>query len=784
MAPAATDAPILSPASRLAALDHCRHTPSPSRSPKRRQQFTNLELDPLLANLSPSSTLKALANTDAVSVQQEGQRSALSTSIADASTSERAFGIRAALAGKKLREWYTEVKSWYWPSTGFERSSSAESTSPLKDVDHRGYLDWALLEGGEEQLGRREELYWGSLPARVVEDLEKRIEIIRDDMETLDVEELKDHVRDAHISARSRPTSSNGSENSFSAAQVCGHLDDFTVVITATIMHALPFILRLNALLDIWSTRLLVLRQVPGWLKIMRTSQIAMEEAWLAIGRTKGSDLWAPSDLTREGFLIMKSVLEEKVSEVGQRTDTMLDMLEGGVETLPNEWIERIDDLEEDYRAWVVDAERVVDDNEWRNERDRNRIAYAPKDEKLPITCTTLDPPLERAAAVPSDQIIVEGIYESGPATLVHPQNQQLSIDEAKAQGLNSPPTNGEVLDSEKAIAPLDEAIARENIQVTQESPSISDTLKHDGTTSLVQPDSTAKNISLENADNLIEPSSEKHIRNREDEITGKTLLDVFSEPSSEVLTPMANPMEYPVFTNSEQREDRNPTTSPEYSGEESFRDPMNLNSDEIGTPLGVTQSSTRRPSPLVLNQEKVIHDSNVSTDTSYTGSPSSGYFSNMSSPEILSASRVEYFGTPIEINFPSSISREPITPIDSVSRQSSQSIQDNTSTVNQPEILHFVSSTSPYNEAAKIMPEEMTPENVAPPSFMIADSESEKESPELKRASIASFEILPIRKVSPSEHGIGRITKLYDSSMLSKLNGGRATHLLSRRNE
>jgi hypothetical protein len=82
----------------------------------------------------------------------------------------------------------------------------------------------------------------GSLRVDTVRQYEARIEEIKDSLEALDVEDLKEHVLDAHIPSRSRPGTRNGLSEATSSGSEYGRLDDLTAVITATILQTLPYL--------------------------------------------------------------------------------------------------------------------------------------------------------------------------------------------------------------------------------------------------------------------------------------------------------------------------------------------------------------------------------------------------------------------------------------------------------------------------------------------------------------------------------------------------------------
>lgn len=304
--------------------------PSPSRSPRRKAQFAIKELDPLLANLSPDSTLKALRATE--TIPGGAAQDALTTSIVDASPSEREIGIRAAFAAQKLREWRTEVTQWKWPHKR-ERALGLGFTPPPNT----------------ETTGVE---YLGSLPLDLVEQYEGRLEEIRDDLDSLGIEEIKDHVLEAHVPAtKSESTSIRpiGLRTSY------GRMRDFTALITATVIQALPDLAKLNILLDEWDIRLKVLRSLPkfrlGLAAVQSDIQSAIQEL---------RDPGLSRNITHVSYENKKLVLGEHVSDLGRRADRLLDILEGHEDSLPQTWIDRLEKIELDYATWAVDAQQMA----------------------------------------------------------------------------------------------------------------------------------------------------------------------------------------------------------------------------------------------------------------------------------------------------------------------------------------------------------------------------------------------------------------------------------------
>ncbi|ETI22961.1 hypothetical protein G647_04756 [Cladophialophora carrionii CBS 160.54] len=310
-------------------LDPVTSDRSPSRSPRRKAQFAFRELDPLLGNLSPDSTLRALQATETISTGA-AQEDALTSSIADATPAERELGIRAAFAAQKLREWKEEVARWKWP--GKQERGSGLGFIPPPDAQHND------IE------------YRGCLPASLVEEYEVRLEEIRDDLDSLGINEIKDHVLEAH-----RPSSSSAKSRPAGARASYGRMRDFTALITATVIQALPDLAKLNKSLDTWDIRLRVLRELPRFLEVMQSTQSGTQHAFNQI-----RDPTSARNLTEAVLDSRKMDLGGQVSDMGRRIDRLLDMLEGQDDTLPQAWIDRLENIELDYATWVVEAQHVL----------------------------------------------------------------------------------------------------------------------------------------------------------------------------------------------------------------------------------------------------------------------------------------------------------------------------------------------------------------------------------------------------------------------------------------
>lgn len=340
---------------------------SRSTSPERIPGSLYPKTDPLLSNLSPESTLHALTSTEAVPANGNFSH-LLSQSISQVSPAERALGIRAAIAARNLNLWHKEVQAWPWPKVN-EAAAGKGFIPPASSLNE---LSSPLTDAGIT--------YFGSLPAEIVKEYEQRIEEIRDGMDSLDVDELKEHVLNAHIPSRSRPSSST-STVSVPPPLSYVQLSDFTAIVTATILRALPYLARLNHLLTIWEVRLLVLRHIPGLLRELRLTRFALNTSCSSIQSSNASeDVEArfSSSYLRDQHI----QLESAVIAAGKRMDRALDALEGRNDSLPEQWIDDLESIESDFAAWVVETERYKLRTEWLRAKDQSKSSESCEDNK------------------------------------------------------------------------------------------------------------------------------------------------------------------------------------------------------------------------------------------------------------------------------------------------------------------------------------------------------------------------------------------------------------------
>ncbi|KAJ8068454.1 hypothetical protein OCU04_004009 [Sclerotinia nivalis] len=343
---------MTSSASRLAPPMLHPRSSSRTRSPTRSSSRSHRVSDDLLSDLTPATTLQALASPTGK----------LKASIEAASPADRAFAIRATLASKKVQEWLEELSNWPWPKTGGSAGFEVPALSKKIKLSPPQSSDQTEQQHEEDS----EPQYCGSLSFEQVARFEYRIEEIGEGLDDLKVEEIKRQVLDTHFSGNSRLSSSPSIDMpTFLASYTV--MDDFTAIVTATVLQALPNLAKLTRLMDIWGIRLSVLRRVPSLLLGLDDAEMALNSGWQAIkipGVTTTGGETGNTVLSRQTFEVMKNVLQAKVTILGRDLDYMLDILEGRMDTLPDSWLDRMENLERDYGEWVVSADRKITDGE------------------------------------------------------------------------------------------------------------------------------------------------------------------------------------------------------------------------------------------------------------------------------------------------------------------------------------------------------------------------------------------------------------------------------------
>ncbi|OAA60484.1 gas2 domain containing protein [Niveomyces insectorum RCEF 264] len=389
--------PLLSaPAPRLSAPSR-QYYRSSSGSPTRQQHF-HQHVDDLITQLTPANAIKTLRFPS----------DELKHCLDAATASEQSFAMRAALASSNIQDWLDELSSWLWPSTGgasgFEQPRSvslgghktsaampdtyAPTSPPLASSPPASQVLFPTTpatperqimhtlnhaENGEDEKHLDGRTWMGSLRVADVARYEARLVEIEREIDDLEVEDLKRHVLHHHILPLSPPGTPTPTldgrfrASSPSSAAAFARMDDLTAVVTAIVLQALPQLSKLVRLLDVWRVRLLVLKRIPTLVAALDAAETAIQSAWNVVRDDDDTSAsTARRTLRREEFAIMRSVVEKKVSKAARITDFMLDSLDGLEDTIPDEWIDRIDAAERDYGAWVAVCERKIRESDWK----------------------------------------------------------------------------------------------------------------------------------------------------------------------------------------------------------------------------------------------------------------------------------------------------------------------------------------------------------------------------------------------------------------------------------
>ncbi|KAF2498024.1 hypothetical protein BU16DRAFT_525592 [Lophium mytilinum] len=355
----------LSSATRFAPPIFQPRSNSPQPSPRRYGRSNLGSEDGHFRDVSPSTTLRAFS--DAPIAYNSPEEHKIFDCVKTATPAEKDLGFRVAKAAERLKSWCQEIEQWGWSGT-FEVPSEERREKRRKSV--QGHInEHTKGVDGSEDIGPL--IYWGSLLSAEVKAYEARIEDIEAERETLDIEELKGHILDIHGPNRSRPSSSYDTKRPQFLP-----LDDFSILVTQTLLQALPYLSQLKLSIDTWSTRLTILCSTPRFLKDLSTTRTALDLAWRALEPPRDVDM---SDTSFSDWKdTLYTILEELkviVSDLGQRLDRMLDILEGREDALPDVWIDDFEELESDYSRWTVESRNRILDVEMRRIKAKQNAA-------------------------------------------------------------------------------------------------------------------------------------------------------------------------------------------------------------------------------------------------------------------------------------------------------------------------------------------------------------------------------------------------------------------------
>ncbi|KAL2266406.1 hypothetical protein VTJ83DRAFT_5758 [Remersonia thermophila] len=317
-----------------------RHLRSASTSPLPPPQHIT---DDLLSRLTnPRAVVEALRNPSGT----------LKACMEAASPTEQAFALRVAMASNSIYEWLQELSAWPWPAGG--GSGGFETPAVRRKLFNSGDAAPSADAG-----------YTGSLPTAEVEKYQRRIDDISRGLDELKMDEIKSQVLNNHILPLSRPgTPVLPVSSARSIASPLGGiatLDDLAALVTAVTVQALPNLSKLTRLMTAWSFRLIVLRKIPVFMASLSAAEVALRSGWNAAAAASGTPSAA---LTPADFDVMRCVIGSKVAKAGRDLDAMLDALEGQPDTLPEDWIDRVDALESGYGEWTVACEKKIKEAE------------------------------------------------------------------------------------------------------------------------------------------------------------------------------------------------------------------------------------------------------------------------------------------------------------------------------------------------------------------------------------------------------------------------------------
>ncbi|KAL8363981.1 hypothetical protein RB601_009637 [Gaeumannomyces tritici] len=336
---------------------------SPGTSPTRQRPT-----DELLATLTPTAAIEALRNPTGT----------LKQCLDAATLSDQSFAMAAAIASKKIQDWLDELSSWQWPSGS--GSAGFDPSSP-RGRGRTGHSRWDSITSEDleavDSNPASDNAWLGCLQAQEAASYERRIAEIQRELDEIDIETIKRHVLHNHILPLSRPGTpmSDCGRSISSASMFYNRMDDVTALLTATVVQALPNLSKLMRLMNTWSVRLLLLRKAPSTIAFLDDAEVALRSGWNAVdlGKRRSAASTSPDSpttgtlpaLSHKDFDVMKLVLDQKISTAARAIDFMLDTLDGRPETIPDEWVDRMDKLEKNYAEWVAVCERVLRETEW-----------------------------------------------------------------------------------------------------------------------------------------------------------------------------------------------------------------------------------------------------------------------------------------------------------------------------------------------------------------------------------------------------------------------------------
>jgi hypothetical protein len=373
-----------------------------------------------LRDLSPGTTLRAFTEKP-MPFDITCDEYNIFACIETLTPAERDLGARVAKAAQRLKSWSEELAQWGWSGT-FEPPSDHFREQRRNSLERR--IREHVKDANSSEIPALD--YWGSMLSVEVEAHEARLDDISEDLIELDIEELKGHVLDMHPSQASRQTSSSMD----SSRRPYTPVDDFSFLITQTLLSALPHHYLLKERLSTWSARVTILREAPRFLENLKSTQNAMRMGWEALG--------PPEDTSDDAFNQWKAavdtiatVLRGRVSGLGRLLDRWLDMLEGRDDCVPDHWIDTFEAVENDFSRWTQDShiKAIMFDVRRDAHKDTRVDSTHVPESRSPLTTPIVETARsETQPASPDDQSVIDGHLPENIQSLAPPIVQMRRI--------------------------------------------------------------------------------------------------------------------------------------------------------------------------------------------------------------------------------------------------------------------------------------------------------------------------------------------------------------------
>ena len=370
-------------------------------------------------------------------------------------------------------------------------------------------------------------------------------------------------------------------------------LADLTVVVTATVLQTLPLLDRLARRLELWAVRLFVLRLVPAFRRQRAAARAALASAREATDKAVGEGL------TRAAFVVMRRVLRERLAALGATLDRMLDALEGRTDRIPDAWIDDMEDAQAEYEGWAADAESMVEAQE------------------LGVQMETARAKASMDSAGAPQSALATADSEQGPSNDAEASSRERAIVDAPQPGdkalPESPPVGARDADDQPFMTPQEEismddllskgALGLPNIPHTSLDDFMTDIISGQANASPVSP------LDFHDANEAPSPAKQRQAEGglgRSPQVQDATTAVPSGNPNGNSRVALLNG----------------------------------------ASPPG---SAAFKPTPLFIRTDDMPQSESDLSDLSQPNTASSSRFSDMSSPQILDASAVHYYKTPMD---------------------------------------------------------------------------------------------------------------------------------------